>query len=243
MTPAQRFLVPTAVLLPLTVIVWSAYGHQRQAPVQPEVTFERGQMSGQIRQGDIGRWQSMTARSSPGHVQCVGYALSDVAKSVETHKEGLVAQLSGDANGDELAGMRSYVVEFYPKPQFSACGSAEPGPIAEKTQVEAYVEELREFVGKLNNVINNIVILRVVSVPTGAKFVIGASGGGQEREISTNDEVKNLRRGYYLYRVTKNGFKKIETRLNLVDEDVKGLECILRREGDRDDAVPCKKVF
>lgn len=60
------------------------------------------------------------------------------------------------------------------------------------------------------------------------------------REASTVSVVTNLFVGRYLYTVHKDGFKPVSSRIDLIRETQKVLDCRLVRDRSRDGAAPCR---
>lgn len=164
-----------------------------------------------------------------------GYGKNEVSSLAERTKAGLLNRLSG---GD-LAGMRSYVSQFFPKASSIPSVPLSGGRLLDVEGVNKYFGDVAYFLYKLESLKISL-NLAVESKPTRALFRIAATGGGQPRETHTNSAVANLYRGYYVYEIIKDGFKPIKAPLNLVDEEGTTLDCILSPINQPDGPYPCK---
>ena len=162
-----------------------------------------------------------------------GYRADDVARATSSVKYSLIASL----DTPELAGMRSYVEEFFPTAKVEIM-STEAGVLATTQSSKRSIDTVLGFLDRLSRSKLSL-NFAVGSSPEGAVFRMVPSGGGLTSEATTNGILVNQYRGYYRYEVTKAGYKKVQGFLNLVDTDLHKLECNLYSLESTDDPAPC----
>jgi hypothetical protein len=139
---------------------------------------------------------------------------------------------------EEMAGMRSYVVSFFPTPSLQTVTFEGQTFVTRGSTVQAQAQ-VEAFLGKLAVLQNLAVDLHVGSLPSEASFRIEPAGGGRGRSTMTDSALENLYRGYYRYTVEKAGFKTIQENLDLVDQNGGKLRCKLFPADGAEGPLPC----
>jgi hypothetical protein len=175
-----------------------------------------------------------------------GYDATEVTAKVGSIRGELIKGLERN----ELRGLQAYVREFFPRntaqtlpvPRtLDTTCSVTPCPerLAEPGSVQALYGSVHEFVDKVAAATAYRVSFRVRSKPSGARFSLQPLGGGFLTEIATDGRVGSLFRGLYRYTVQREGFKKVEATVNLVDNSPEELYCELVDERAKLGALPC----
>jgi hypothetical protein len=262
--PMRYCHTPFVVLFMIIVPFCSLYCTGKDKPVQPYI--DQQPVSSQVSQPDsaavardaqqlrdvIGRvnnilfrgtgLQRITGQTADGAF-IVGFDADTVIRIINEGKETLNAGLEKK----EFAGLRAYVTEFYKVPTYESLELAgrtvdAQTLITPQAKDDAFANP-RRVVEKIESVANEsrlAINLRVNSQPEElAKYEMWPDQG-QTRTTVTNNTLDGVYRGYYSYRVTKPGYKKIEDKLNLVDSDGRTLDCTLNKTDDSDGPSPCK---
>ena len=175
----------------------------------------------------------------PGSLASVelGYYESEVYRALERGKETLIDSLDDEG----LAGYRAHVEKFYPvHPELSFVGIKKDKTLITLDSAETAFKNASEYIKKIeDSAAQPIVNFTVVSQPSTARFEMWVRGSQRRRELTTSNPLKNVPRGFYLYRVTKAGHKTIEGELDLIDGDGSELQCLLNITGDNQGPNPC----
>ena len=176
-------------------------------------------------------------QSSSGKVK--GYEPQDVISSIEAGKAEFIRNLKGD----DFAAMRSFATTYFIPPTESELIGESPAKLvteSTKDQFEKkYVRLFEQFMTFSHEPFT--VSLIVESDPDMADFDMWAARG-QHSPTTTNNTLQNVHRGVYSYRLSKTGYKTIESNLTL--DLVNGgnrLVCKLNRDTDTDGPHVCKQ--
>lgn len=164
---------------------------------------------------------------------------SDVHGILAMAQERAVASTVTD---DNLAGLADYLLTYAPRMnrptvfQINAAGDTLI-PWSEALDVlaiaSAFWRKMTRVSGKLS------VSFVVASAPATAEFRMEANDGKVVRSTTTNARLTNVYRGLWTYSVTKVGYKRIASIVNLVDEEADTVSCSLVPNNDNAAASPC----
>lgn len=164
----------------------------------------------------------------------VAFDAQEVTRVIESAKDSLTRSLTQK----EFLGLRDYIQRFFPRTKDYPVIPSSPTLISSATKTRLF-QDAYDLISRVERVSNKLSINLVVrSEPTQAVFEIWPEAGGI-RTTTTESTIQNLYRGYYRYKVSKAGFKSIETVINLIDEDGSSFECRLHRLDEKDGPYPC----
>jgi hypothetical protein len=175
-----------------------------------------------------------------------GYDVNEVTANIQK----IQSDLSNGLKRNEFGGLEAYTQTFFPKvslktlevtrtPETTCSTDPCPATLAEPESVESMYRYVGEFVNKVAGATAYKVSFNVRSKPAGAVFSLQPLGGGFQTEIATNGSVGNLFRGLYRYTIARQGFKRVEATLNLVDNSPDQLYCELIDAQSKAEPLPC----
>jgi hypothetical protein len=174
----------------------------------------------------------------PGSQQSIlsGYLFQDVISGIDKGKTVLIDSLGGS----ELAGYRAHVRQFYPKPKLEFVGYSLQKPLVTVESANESFARAEKYIGKIEaSAASPVIDLMINSTPTTSYFEMWVDGELSGRNLTTNNPMKNIARGYYSYRVTKADHKIIEFKLDLINGDGTELNCTMNKSDDREGPYPC----
>ncbi|HEX5757763.1 MAG TPA: hypothetical protein VF121_01070 [Thermoanaerobaculia bacterium] len=166
-----------------------------------------------------------------------GYDPAQVRGAAETAKRELLAQLGTD----QLAALRAYVEASYPDASESleVLSLRDGQRLATRESTEGLFDAIAEVLAVLRGIDSLMVELNLLVTPREALVEMWPAALPKQKTAASAGDTVPLYRGLYAYRVTKAGFKAIESTLNLVDEAGDTLACKLYSLQDAQGPYPC----
>ncbi|MGH2626692.1 MAG: hypothetical protein ACRDHY_08595, partial [Anaerolineales bacterium] len=166
-----------------------------------------------------------------------GYDPAQVQGAAETAKRELLAQLGTD----ELAALRAYVEASYPDASeaLEVLSLRDGQRLATPESTEGLFDAIAEVLAVLRGIDPLMVELNLLVTPREALVEMWPAALPKQKTAASAGDTVPLYRGLYAYRVTKAGFKAIESTLNLVDEAGDTLACKLYPLQDPQGPYPC----
>jgi hypothetical protein len=174
----------------------------------------------------------------PGSQQSIisGYDAKEVIRGIAKGKTALIESLSGP----EFAGYRAHVRKFYPNPKLKSVGYSPEKPLVSIQSARESYARAEKYIEKIEtSAARPVIDLMINSSPTTAYFEMWVNAESSRRNLTTNNPMKNISRGYYSYRVTKAGYKPIEFELDLIDGDGTEFNCTINKLDDPEGPNPC----
>lgn len=158
------------------------------------------------------------------------YSASQIRHVLENTKAALLQVIPPD---DEP--LRRYVQEHFP----DSANIDQNSNTVDRSTGDAVLTRGDYLIRKLAKLNPLYLDLTVRSVPTQAKITL-QSAGGEHAETTTNSKLSNVWRGEYHYKVSKAGFKLVQSDIDLVREAGDTLECDLQSASSPEESLPCR---
>jgi hypothetical protein len=180
------------------------------------------------------RVQPMEIQIPDGSIS--GYDPGPVRITAEAARKQLLDQLTSE----ELAPLRAYVEAGFPDPEKELKILHLRGTnLATEKSTQDVFEKILQILTRLKQLESLMIELRLAVTPGEALIELWPAALPEQKTPAKAGDLVPLYRGLYQYRVVKNGYKVIESTLDLVDRDGSTLECRLYLLNDPDGPYPC----
>lgn len=200
----------------------------------PAVTVKPAAEAAEVKLRDLRAGVRPVTIALPGD-SLSGYDPGQIEGAAEAAKQELLARL-GD---DQLAALRAYVEAHYPAEELEVLSLRDGLRLATPESAEGLFEAITDFLATLRGLDPLMVKLNLVVVPPEALVELWPAALPRQKTAASAGDTVPLYRGLWDYRVSKAGFKTIESTLNLVDEAGETFACKLYPLQDPQGPYPC----
>jgi hypothetical protein len=187
------------------------------------------------------RWREAQSLLQPKEVRfptgsMSGYDPGQVQATAESAKKELLDQLGSE----DLAALRAYVEAEFPDTEKDLRVLNLRGETLATRESTAQVsEKISGLLTRLKKLDPLVIRLKLAVTPGEALVELWPAALPSRKTPFKAGDVVSLYRGLYEYRVVKNGYKAVESRVDFVEQNGSALECKLYELQDPDGPYPC----